>query len=871
MAIDQRDFFISFNSADLAYAEAIDAALRAAGFTTHFHPRDLGAGGNIPVWMDEALMGSAQTLALYSPDYMKDTAIYSRAERYASWWQDPGDDRRKLIPVLLRDTKLTPLMAPISRIEVTGLTPKEAAARVVDRLKAPNETEQRGRWHKLQALPKIFRAPYRPNPNFTGRFEDLERLHRALGEPGTVAVTAIAGTGGIGKTTLAAEYCHRFGGQYGGMWTIRSEEMTVMLADLQELANELKVGTGKNTESDAKAALNHLKSEIHPWLLVYDNAPNPDSVRKWLPEGTVRSLITSRFAEFGDLARVMPLDYWPEQVTTEYLLSRSGRNDVGGATRLARILGGLPLAAEPAATYLRPRAGVRFDDYAGDLAHLIKRPRPAGATGEYSDTVYAAFVKSLETLSEMERGEIALDVLRFCAFLSPDGVDLWILTVKWGHDVLPGNLALALADKSIQEDALAALNSLSLLRRENGPFGPMLIFHRLLLEVVRDWMGESARALWGEAAVRLVAGQFPYDPGPSNWLWCARIMPHIASLVTNNPRSEAARKALGRLLNQASIYLDDRGNREGAMQFAQQAVELARTIRTESLNLAAGLNNLGNRYFDVDMLDEAEKAYREAREIQEPQLNSNDPSLAVTFSNLAGVHWRRKQFAQAEPLYLRATEIMQAHDANSPEYSTALSNLGALYGQWAGEPGQASRRTQEKEYKLREFAICLNARGPRHPETAISHANLAVMKEKMQDWRGAAVDAERAVAIMLSLDLSQHPHARVIMSAVIRYRRRSGQRRQAARLERGDMSDLRPVIAQIEAEHRAWVAKDPKNRNFGPPSPFGPSPDDMAKFAHALAEAGVGMQELMRRVQSGELSEADALKMLTEKLAGRSS
>jgi len=80
--IDRRDFFISFNSADLAYAQAIDVALRAAGFTTHFHPRDLGAGGNIPVWMDEALMASAQTLALYSPDYMKDTAIYSRAERY---------------------------------------------------------------------------------------------------------------------------------------------------------------------------------------------------------------------------------------------------------------------------------------------------------------------------------------------------------------------------------------------------------------------------------------------------------------------------------------------------------------------------------------------------------------------------------------------------------------------------------------------------------------------------------------------------------------------------------------------------------------------------------------------------------------------
>src|SRR5262245_31148871 len=113
---DHRDFFISFNTADLAYAEAIDAALKAEGFTTFFHPRDLSPGGNIPIWMDEALMNSAQTLALYSPDYIKDKAIYSKAERYASWWQDAGSDERKLIPILLRETTFTPLMQTISRI-----------------------------------------------------------------------------------------------------------------------------------------------------------------------------------------------------------------------------------------------------------------------------------------------------------------------------------------------------------------------------------------------------------------------------------------------------------------------------------------------------------------------------------------------------------------------------------------------------------------------------------------------------------------------------------------------------------------------------------------------------------------------------------
>jgi tetratricopeptide (TPR) repeat protein len=823
MAIDHRDFFISFNSADLAYAEAIDAALRAAGFTTHFHPRDLGAGGNIPIWMDEALMASAQTLALYSPDYMKETAIYSRAERYASWWQDPGDDRRKLIPILLRDTKLTPLTAPISRIEVVGLTPKEAAARAVERLKAPRETEQRGRWRKLQALPKVFRAPYRPNPNFTGRFEDLENLHRALGEHATVAVTAIAGTGGIGKTTLAAEYCHRFGGQYGGVWTIRAEESAVMLADLQELAKTAGVGSGQNTEADAKAALDYLRTRTQPWLIIYDNAPNPDAIRRWLPEGAVRCLITSRFAEFGDLAAVRRLDYWSEQVTAEYLLSRTNRGHFGGATRLARVLGGLPLAAEQAAAYLARRAGVSFEDYAADITSLIKRPKPKGATGEYPDTVYAAFVKSIETLHDVEGGDIALDILSLCAFLSPDGVDLALLTVKWAHEVLPVTFATAMADKPIREDALAALTSLSLLRRQDDdPIAPDLIFHRLLLDTVRDWMGPDARTAWGSAAVQLVSGVFPYEiPNPSTWRSCARLMPHIAPLAAHAPRSGSAGRALSRLLNQAGLYLETRGDRASALILAQNCVALARLRSAEEpLLVAATLSNLGAHYTNLNRLDEAEKVYREALDIEETQLDPYGERFVALLSGLAQVHWKRKEFGKAEQLILRAVELTRfKFGSDSGEYGHMLSNLGALYGDWAEVPNQETRRAEAEAYELQALNLLRRARGQRHPETAFSHHNLAIINARMHDWVRAATEAEQAIAILLSLNLADHPDTQRMALELARFWARSGQTDKAARLQHGDISDLRPVIAEIELEHRAWVAEDPKNRHFGPPSP----------------------------------------------------
>jgi tetratricopeptide (TPR) repeat protein len=597
-----------------------------------------------------------------------------------------------------------------------------------------------------------------------------------------------------------------------------------MLADLAALGPRIGLPASGNIEADARAVLERLSVQTEPWVMVYDNAPDADTVGKWLPAGAVRCIITSRFAGFDSIATVTALDNWPDDVTADYLLVRTGRSDKDGALRLARALGGLPLAAEQAAVHLRPRAGTSFDDYAADIATLIRRPRAKGAKGDYSDTVYAAFVKSLEALKTIEGGETALDLLRLCAFLSPDGVELGLLLSDESGEVLPTSFAKATSDKYAREDALAALISLSLLRQENGPAGPVLIFHRLLLDAVRDWMGADARVAWGGAAARLVSRMFPDDPNAnlSEWPLCARLMPQVAPLDVHAPRVGAAGKALDLLLSRAGLYLAARGDRAGALALMEKSVTLQRSTRTdEPLQLAAGLNNLATCYADLDRLDEAAATYLESLAIKTPLLPPDDQSITATFSDLGDVHWRRNEFAEAEPLLLRAAETSKAvWGEESAEYGRSLSNLGALYCDWANEPGEASKRQQEERYKTQGLAVTHAARGARHPETAGRHNNLAVMKAMRNDWPGAATDMERAVAIMLSLDLAEHPDTQRRAGDLIHIWRESGQPEKLARLETGDISDLLPVIAQIEAEHHAWVAEDPPNRDFGPPSPF---------------------------------------------------
>jgi tetratricopeptide (TPR) repeat protein len=248
---------------------------------------------------------------------------------------------------------------------------------------------------------------------------------------------------------------------------------------------------------------------------------------------------------------------------------------------------------------------------------------------------------------------------------------------------------------------------------------------------------------------------------------------------------------------------------------------MRQTQADDPLGLASGLNNRAHCYENLDRLAEAENACREALEIKEARLAANDPSLAITLNILAILHWKRKDFVQAETLHIRAAEIRKAaHGPGSPEYGNSLSNLGALYCEWANEPGQAPRRAQEETYKTQALAVTCAARGERHPETAIRRHNLAVLKSYLDDWPGAVADAERSTATMLSRDLADHPDTRRRAGDLAYFWQQCGQPDKAARLQKGDFSDLLPVIAQIEAEHRAWVAEDPENRHFGPPSPL---------------------------------------------------
>src|SRR5262245_39436513 len=110
--------------------------------------------------------------------------------------------------------------------------------------------------------------------SFTGRVDELDRLDAILMQDKPAAVTqasvgraAVQGMGGVGKTSLAIEYAHRFRGLYAGVCWCPAETRTGLLSALANLAVALGAATAEeaDVEKAAKAVLRRLAEQRATW------------------------------------------------------------------------------------------------------------------------------------------------------------------------------------------------------------------------------------------------------------------------------------------------------------------------------------------------------------------------------------------------------------------------------------------------------------------------------------------------------------------------------------------------------------------------------------------------------------------------------
>jgi len=769
------DIFVSYTSSDRHWAFWIGHELEALGHVPHIHEWEISGGGDIMAWMEERHQAADHILCVISAVYLINP--YSSWERRAAQWEAATDRPGFALPVFVEHCETNTLLSQVKRCNLYGVSEEEARARLKAFLEPAGKPAQRAAFpgrvkyspgttstRPPQRFPgTLSNVPISVPRHFMGRDDALAAIETALKRyEGRVAITALHGLRGVGKTTLAAAYAERRRGDYGATWWIRAQAESTLRADLVALGIRLGwVGADDKEEPAVEAMMERLRHEGEGILLIFDNAVDADALKPYLPLGGVaRVLVTSNAHAWRGVAAPVEIRLWPKEIGADYLIVRTGREaERNAAEALSLALGGLPLAHEQAAAYCE-QLDVSLADYRKRFetapSRLLDDARHAPA--EYHDglTVAKTFALAIEEAAKLHPA--AEPLIIHAALLAPEPIPLFLFAEareKFGE-----RLALMLADDGL-DDAMAALRTLALVDRETivderdaSIAADAIRLHRLVREVAAvRCEGESRDQSW-RALVAALLAVYPSDGigNPTSWPRCASLTPHLLSVCETEMVNATASAECADLLNRAGEYFFYRGAYLEARPRYERALAIyEKVLGPEHPDTALSLNNLGRLLYAQDNLTGSRPLYERALAIREKVLGPEHPDTATSLNSLASLLQAQGDLAGSWPLYERALAIREkVFGPEHPDMALSLNSFASLVEDQGDLAG--SRPLYERALAIREKVL-----GPEHPDTATSLNSLGGLLYAQDNLTGSRRLVERALAIREKVLGPEHP------------------------------------------------------------------------------------------------------------------
>ena len=806
------DIFVSYTSSDRDWAFWIGQELEKLGHVARIHEWEIAAGGDISRWMEERHDSADHILCVISEAYLK--APYSSWERRAAQWGATTERLNFAVPVFVESCEAPTLLGPIKRCDLYGLSEEEARARLVDFLKPaakpigpvlfpgakkvaasggaqpprapvafPGQTTERG-----SAISNI---PINVPRHFLGREADLTAIDAELeSNNGRVAITALHGLRGVGKTTLAAAYAERHRSDYRATWWIRAETEITMRADLVGLGIRLGwVSADEKEEPAVAAVLERLRNEGEGTLLIFDNVIDADALKPYLPRGgAARVLVTSNAHAWRGVAAPVEIRLWSKEIGADYFIARTGRaTERAAAEDLSVVLGGLPLAHEQAAAYCE-RLDVSLAEYARRFAATPARllDDARHAPGEYHDglTVAKTFALAIEEAAKLHSAAEPLIV--HAALLAPEPIPLFLFAEA--REKFDEPFASALSGDGLDE-AVAALRTFALVDRETivDERDPLITtdairLHRLVREVAAGRHEGEPRDGARRALLAALAAIYPSDgySNPACWPRCASLTPHLLAICKSEMADVAASAEQAELLNNAGGYFRGRAAYVAARSLRERALAIReKVLGPEHPHTATSLNDLAYLLEAQGDFAGARPLYERALATYEKVLGPEHPHTATSLDNLAGLLKDQGDLAGARPLQERALAIREkVLGPEHPHTATSLDNLAGLLKDQGDLAG--ARPLYERALAIREKVLG----PPEHPETATSLNNLAALLQAQGDLAGARPLYDRALAIREKMLGPEHPDTATSLNNLATLLRDTGHAAEAEQLFR---------------------------------------------------------------------------------------